>query len=490
MASTRRWPRSQRPAWSGSDGGHVERIALLACTCFAVPPRASFDRTDHSGTAVLVAHHAIIALVALTPFLLFFDNTLVGGLVELYAAIMLAILAVSIRPGEAGHWMKTTRRAALLAALPLVWVAIQLLPIPSGGVSGSIWQTASAALDTKLLSSITIDPGITILSLCRYASLIVVGLIASAVAIERAQTERLFFAIGGATLVIALVAITFQFNAFPIINLPNAEPVRTGAIAGCIDGIVLFATIAIMVVERHGTRRNRQDYWRQFVLPLGGALVSLAICSFAILMIASSQAIFAAICGLLAVGIVQFVRRIGLGRRAALAMAGVAIAGAAAIVATKSDPAAADFSIRFASNVSADLVAVANRIIGEVGLAGSGAGTFEAIYRLYAPQDTTLILPMAPTAAAQIAIELGRPALWAIVAIAIALILLCGRGGFDRGRDFFYSTAGAGVGVATLVWGFCSSGINNIAVSILLAVTLGLTLAQSVSRTLDPAFRR
>jgi len=79
---------------------------------------------------------------------------------------------------------------------------------------------------------------------------------------------------------------------------------------------------------------------------------------------------------------------------------------------------------------------------------------------------------------------MGRPALWIMAAAMLSIIFLCASGGFNRGRDLFYSMAGAGVGVSSLVLAFCDIGLNNFAIAIVLAATLGLALAQSVSRTL------
>ena len=79
---------------------------------------------------------------------------------------------------------------------------------------------------------------------------------------------------------------------------------------------------------------------------------------------------------------------------------------------------------------------------------------------------------------------MGRPALWIFVVLMGVLIALCARGGFNRGRDLFYSTAGAGIGVATIVLAFCDIGLNSAAISIVLTAALGLALAQSASRTI------
>jgi hypothetical protein len=44
---------------------------------------------------------------------------------------------------------------------------IQLLPLPIGGLSGSIRQSAASALDMPLSSSVSIDPGLTLIALSR-----------------------------------------------------------------------------------------------------------------------------------------------------------------------------------------------------------------------------------------------------------------------------------------------------------------------------------
>ena len=429
-----------------------------------------------------VAHFAFIALVGLSPLLLFFDGLFVDGVIELYTAIVLILIAFSVRPGEAGHWMKTIRWAIALATLPLLWLGIQLLPLPIGGVSGSIWQSAGSALGKPMSPSMTIDTGLTILAFCRYGSLVAVATIAAAVSIERQRAERLLFALGFATVAIAVIAAVLQLAGFGF-DAPSANTMPAAVAAASVYGVVLFAVITILIVERHLTRRGSQDFRSQFLAPLAGAIAGLAICGLATIIAGSEQTVFAAASGLATVAIIQFVRRIGLDWRAATLMAGIAVFGAAVIVSTKANPALADFSMRYAARATADLISVADRMAGEVGIGGSGGGTFGALYRLYAPQDIANTA-VAPTSAAQIAIELGRPALWIIVVTVLVLVLLCARGGFGRGRDYFYSMAGAGVGMATLVLAFCDIGLDNMAVSILLASAMGLALAQRLSRTI------
>jgi predicted RND superfamily exporter protein len=102
---------------------------------------------------------------------------------------------------------------------------------------------------------------------------------------------------------------------------------------------------------------------------------------------------------------------------------------------------------------------------------------------LYGAQEPTNLF-RSSTLAAQIGVELGRPALWILMVLAGVIVFTCARASFHRGRDFFYPLAGAGVGVAMILTAFSDAGLANLATSILVAVTLGLSFAQSISRSL------
>ena len=220
---------------------------------------------------VFAAHIALLALVGLTPLLLFVDSLLVESIVELYIAIALTIVALSIHPGEARHWVKTVRWAAALAALPLLWLIIQLLPLPIGTVSGSIWQSAASALGAPLSSHhdrfrpdasgalpLYIDSCYRIYCSC---------------GVDRSPTGREApFVLGAATIVISLISIVLHLADVGV----EAERSARAAVAGSVYGVVLFATIIILLAERHLTRKasrnlagNSSFHWWRRLRPLG-----------------------------------------------------------------------------------------------------------------------------------------------------------------------------------------------------------------------------
>jgi hypothetical protein len=109
---------------------------------------------------------------------------------------------------------------------------------------------------------------------------------------------------------------------------------------------------------------------------------------------------------------------------------------------------------------------------------GSGAGSFEALLPIY--RDTADSLEI-PTAAAIIAIEMGRPFLWICVIVALMGASTLFRRALLRGRDYVYSSAGAGCIIALLISLFANDGILGLTPSLMISVVCGLAFAQSKS---------
>ncbi len=431
---------------------------------------------------VSVAYIGLLVLVAATPVLLFLDNLVVAGAIQLYAALGMLIIAVGIRPGEARHFFKLIRVPAALGALPLLWMLIQLLPLPIGGLSRSIWESAASALNTPLSASISIDPGLTLLALCRFASMAGIAFVAAAVSIDRQQVEKLLLVAAGAAAVMSLTLLASQVGGFDLPNESGAGGAHAAIVTAGIIGIILYAAGAIMVVERYEIGRRHRTILSQLLIPIGVMIAGLLVCSSTLIAGDTRYAIFAAACGLATVAIIYFVRRIGFGPSAGLAVGCVAVVVVALIVWTKGHPVNGDISLRYMADAKGDVVTVENRILDAVGLAGGGAGTSRALSIIYGMQEPSGA--RTATFAAQIAVELGRPALWIIVGLACTLIVMFARSAFNRGRDSFYPLAGAGVTVAMVLNAFSNASLTNPAISLLVAVTLGLGFAQSTGRSL------
>ena len=141
---------------------------------------------------------------------------------------------------------------------------------------------------------------------------------------------------------------------------------------------------------------------------------------------------------------------------------------------------AADLMTAYSDDTA--LVAITQRILADTPWSGSGAGSFQALANVYRqPSEASVVT--ASTAAAKIAIELGPPLAWMIVAVILLATAVLLRGALRRGRDSFYPALGAGCLMALLIRGFADANIFAQAVSISAAATIGLALAQSSGRT-------
>jgi hypothetical protein len=141
-----------------------------------------------------------------------------------------------------------------------------------------------------------------------------------------------------------------------------------------------------------------------------------------------------------------------------------------------------DLTLRYA-NAPAALISDADRLIGDTGWLGSGAGSFTALLPIYRDIDDPAGWQPAPTSAAQISIEMGIPALSVIAIMMLALAGFLLRGAVRRGRDSFYPTAAMSAAVVLTLEAFCDASALSTAIGLVAATVLGLGLAQSVSRS-------
>jgi hypothetical protein len=164
-------------------------------------------------------------------------------------------------------------------------------------------------------------------------------------------------------------------------------------------------------------------------------------------------------------------------------LAGVAVAVPLSIIAQDLFIKAPDLSIRFVTDAPKSLVELTQRIITDTNWAGSGAGAFAALLPIYQDAINPIGASVAPTTAAGFLIEVGRPAMWVAVIAALAAIAWLTHGALQRGRDSFFTAAGASCAVVLTLEAFFDASLSGSATLVIAMAALGLALAQSVSRT-------
>lgn len=424
-------------------------------------------------------------LIVTTPGILIFDGPIIHGLVIAAAAVLVAIVALRIRPGEADFLSSIIRPLALVAVVPAFWMLVQVLPLKTVGLANPIWDSAAAALGRPLVGIISVDPGATLVSLARYFSITAIAFVTAAVAVDRHRSEWILFSLVTSTTLIAAMVLASGSGYFTFLSNSTGGAANNAATDCAALGVALAAAAALHTLEHGQTNGTDQGGSAvRFLLAFMACLVAVAICSLAVIVVATGQTYFAIACGVVTLAIAIIIRRFHLGPWGYSAIVAAVLVVATAVVALQPGKRTTDLTLMFAARAPAPLITVTQRVLAETSWTGTGAGTFAAVLPIYRDIDELTIGPDAPTAAAAIAVEMGRPFLWAVLIAVIALVVMLLRGSVRRGRDSFYSTAGASCVVTFALLGFGNAGAFSTPALIIAAATVGIAIAQRKSRSI------
>lgn len=129
----------------------------------------------------------LVALIGASPAILLWDGLVTQGIVAGIVAVALAITALTLRPSETQFLVSTIWPVAAAAAVPALWMLIQVLPLSV--LAHPIWTSLETALGHPVIGSISIDPGASVIALGQYLSMAAIGLVSTAVAVDRQRAE-------------------------------------------------------------------------------------------------------------------------------------------------------------------------------------------------------------------------------------------------------------------------------------------------------------
>lgn len=421
----------------------------------------------------------LIGLVAVTPAIAFMPTLLVAGLVGAVLAIATGLAAWGLRPGEAAHVAKVIRPVAIMGAVPALWMLVQILPVPLAW-SHPIWTSAQAALDDQISGRLSIDPGATLIALFQHLTALAAFGVAAAAGIDRRRAEWLLLCLVFATSVLAALRLAHVLGIYPTIGEFGGDIPATMQTASAVGPIVAAAAL-IWATERYETRGASAAGAAGLLLPFALPLLGFILCCYAVVATTTAPVLFASACGLATVLVVVAIRRLGLGAIASASVATLALVIAVTIAAGWTGKSGNAFMLRYAANTAPESAASTERMMADTGWAGVGAGNYSALLPIYRDSNDPVV-DRAPTTASAISIELGRPALWVILAFAVALLGLLLGGALRRGRDSFYSIAAAGCLVTLAIEAFIDASLLATTSTLLAGPILGLGFAQSRSR--------
>lgn len=401
------------------------------------------------------------------------------GLIAGVVAVALVISAGTLRPGETEFIVSIIRTPMVAAAVPAVWVLLQVLPL--GMLAHPIWTSAGKALGHPLAGTISVDPGASIIALGQYLSMSAVAFLSAAVAVDRQRAKWILFALTAAAAAIALILLIQDLVLTGVGLSPFS---RMTAIDCASTGVIIASAACIRTIEHYETRHSRPQQSMSILLWIfAGSTAALTICATALVLSAPHWIIFASGCGLAALITVWIIHRFGLGPWGTTAIAVPVLAVAVLVMTTHPPERGASVPLAFAAGSSASLMGLSQRVLEDSPLVGIGAGAFAAIAPIYREIDEPPAGSAAATTAATFAIELGRPMLWLITVATAASILFLLLAALRRGRDSFYPAMGGGCLITILLLAFANAGMLETATELIVAAALGLAFAQSKSRT-------
>ena len=423
---------------------------------------------------MFIAQLILVLLFSISPVMLFFDGPVMHGVLAGLTAAGLAVISVTMRPGEPQFLVSIIRRVTLVAAIPVLWIAVQLLPIRA--IANPIWPSAAAALGQPLSGSISIDFGASVMALGFYLSAAAVALLAAAVAVERQRAAWVLFALVSTTVVVALIlligiAIGWAGGHFVLSQRPAA--IDCAAI-----GAIVAVAAGVRTLERNAGLARAQ----RSVMALVLTFAAFMLCALALFFGSGSAVSVATAYGVGAVIAVAAVRRLRLGAWGLTVAALLAIGTITFLIASDPGLRSKGPALAFAAPSPPDLIFASQRALNDTPWLGTGAGTFAAFMPIYREINQPAI-STPPTAAAALAIELGWPMVLLIAIMILAAIFSLLKASLQRGRDSFYPAAGAGCLISFLLLSFMNAGVLGTAAVVVLAITLGLAFAQSKSRT-------
>ena len=411
----------------------------------------------------------LVTLICASPVMLLWDGAIMRGLVAGVIAVALAITAQTLRQGETEFLVSIIRPLATVAAVPALWVLVQVLPLRM--LAHPIWKSAETALGHPLAGTISVDPGASILALGQYLSVMAVAFLSAAVAVDRQRAEWILFALTTAVTAVALVILT----------LP-ATFARAQAIDCVGIGTIIASAACIRTIERYETRRSSPQRSVPVLLwtfvACGAALV---ICGAVVMLGATREILIAMAYGIFALACISLTRRFALGAISTAAIAMPALGAAILLLAYQAAERGTSVPLAFAGASDPSLVALSERVLSDAPLVGTGAGTFAALSPIYRQIDDPPPGSTAATAAATFAIELGKPMFWLITVATAGSIFILLRASLQRGRDSFYPAMGGSCLITLLLLSFNNAGLFGTASSSIAAAVIGLAIAQSKS---------
>lgn len=397
--------------------------------------------------------------------------------VVLSGILAAAILAVGLfsKSSTLASFARLLRPLIILAlAAPVLWIALQVVPIPLRGLGNQIWATASVALHQPLAQRFSVDVHETVLALSHYNIVLAAALVTAVVTLDTHRAAQVLY------ILVSITAVSCIFSIWRNNNLSGSWPAEqawTGSTAAAL-GVLLSTAMAIRAIDQlRRPRRSPRSPTGPLAI-LSSATLSLLVSLVAIALCSGSTALIAVLLGVTIILTVVAIRKwfFGLwGRAGVLSTAAMLFVASLTFVPINRN---ADLTIALSTQTRT----ATERMLQDTHPVGTGAGTFVVLLPIYG--DVGMVaMRERPTAAAAVAVEMGRTFLCGLLIVTvISACILFGRA-LSRNQAYLYPAVGAGACVSLTILAFAENGLFDLWTSLLVAAVYGLAFAQSLSGT-------
>lgn len=393
---------------------------------------------------------------------------LVAGILAI-AVLVAGIFSTSSAVASLARQLKPP--SILVLAIPALWMALQVVPLP--GLGNQIWATASASLNEPLADRFSADVHETMLALSNYNVVVAAALLTAIVSQDRRRAAQVLYVLVSLTAVISALSIWKAYGNLSVSWI--GDRAWTGSTVAAL-GVILSSAMASRAIDqlRHLGQPSRSAAGPAAIL--AGAVLSLILSMVAIAHGGESTALIAALLGAAIVLTAVAIRSWFFGpwgRAGVLASAAILLVASFTFVPINRD---ADLTVALSTQAHA----ATERMLQDTHPIGTGAGTFGALLPIYRDIGTPALRER-PTAAAAIAVEMGRAFLCGLLIVMIIGAITLYKRSLSRSYGYLYPAIGAGTSVSLTMLIFAENGILNLYASLLVAVVYGLAFAQSLS---------
>src|SRR4051812_36972238 len=100
----------------------------------------------------------LILLIAVLPTLMVVDGSLADGLVSAVVALVMLTAALTLRTSDLNRFCRLLRpTACIVLFVPCFWMLLQVLPISTRSLANPVSVSASMALGTPFVGTVSLD---------------------------------------------------------------------------------------------------------------------------------------------------------------------------------------------------------------------------------------------------------------------------------------------------------------------------------------------